>query len=111
MRPDLQAEFEEFDRQNPRIWELIERFCADVLEAGWTKWAISSIFERIRWEIRIVTRSKDEWKLNNNHRAYYARKWLAKHPEHPDFFETRRVRGARKFTWDDDDLSQGDFFT
>ena len=115
-RPDLLAEFEQFDRDNPKIWELIERFCAAVIEAGMKKWSISGIFERIRWEFYVVTKSKDEWKINNNHRAYYARKWLAAHPEYPDFFETRRVRSGPSSNQPDrrgyfDEDGQGNFFT
>ena len=32
-------------------------------------------------------RSHDEFKINNNHTAYYARKWLKQHPEHPKFYD------------------------
>jgi hypothetical protein len=111
IRPDLQAEFQKFDEENPRIWELIVMFCERVIESGKRKWAMSNIFEMIRWEIYIVTRSEEEWKLNNNHRAYYARKWLKLHPEYPGFFETRAVRGEppkTQFRFDED--GQGNFF-
>jgi hypothetical protein len=105
---DLWTEFEKFDKDNPVIWELIQRFCKSVLDAGQTKWSISGIFERIRWEIYVVTKSKDDWKINNNHRAYYARKWLAEHPEYPKFFEIRRVRGSNGHSFGED--GQGNLF-
>jgi hypothetical protein len=90
---DLEIEFEKFDRANPQIWKLFERFCADVIESGRRKLGARVIIERIRWEVYIVTKSEDDFKINDHHTPYYSRKWLKTHPDHPGFFETRKVRG------------------
>jgi hypothetical protein len=39
-----------------------------------------------------IEQGDEEFKLPNNHRAYYARKWLDVHPEHPGFFHTACLR-------------------
>ena len=49
--------------------------------------------ERIRWETAIQT-SDPHLKINNNHRAYYARLWMKRNPEHKGFFRTRVVAGS-----------------
>lgn len=107
---DLIAEFEKFDGENPRLWALFCRFCDQAITAGRRKLGVSLIIERIRWEVFITTKSDDDFKINNNHRAYYARKWLATHPEYPGFFEIRRVRksGWTSPDWDED--GQGNLF-
>lgn len=113
---DLEAAFEEFDRANPRIYELMCRFADQAIAAGRTRIGAQLLFERIRWEVYITT-TDEEFKLNNNHVAYYARKWLREHPDHPDFFVTRRVKGetvgadeSENSNWYFDDDGQGDFF-
>ena len=108
---DLVAEFEKFDAENPKLWLLFCRFCDQAIAVGRRKLGVSLIIERIRWEVFITTTSDDDFKINNNHRAYYARKWLAAHPEYPGFFETRKVRnsGGSPPGWDDD--GQGNLFT
>jgi hypothetical protein len=73
----LEEAFKRFDQENPSIWTLFTRFAYDAANAGYATLSANFIFERIRWETTVVTRSTDEFKLNNNHRAYYARKWNA----------------------------------
>jgi hypothetical protein len=104
----LERAFQEFDEENPRVYELLCRFADEAISVGRTRLGISLLFERIRWEVYIIT-SDDEFKLNNNHRAYYARRWLSEHPQYPEFFATRKVKGEEYgFGFDDD--GQGVFF-
>lgn len=86
----LRERFEDFDAANPHVWDLWLRFSAEAMRAGHRILSASFIAERIRWETTIVTRSEDPFKLNNNHRAYYARKFMDAFPELPGF-RTRRV--------------------
>ena len=102
MSTRLQREFNEFDKANPNVWKLFKRFAFQALQRGYTRFSVSSIYERIRWEVKMTTLSNDDFKINNNHRAYYARKWNAKYPHLAKFFEIRTVRGERN--------GQGDLF-
>jgi hypothetical protein len=48
------------------------------------------ITERIRWELYITTKSDDGFKINNNHRAFYSRKFMNMYPEWDGIFRTRQ---------------------
>lgn len=73
----------------PQIWELFEQFTFASINRGMEHYSSNAIFERIRWHIDIDTKS--EVKLNNNFRAYYARLFHVRHPEHDGFFRNRRL--------------------
>lgn len=77
-----------FDQENPRVYALFIRFSLQALAKGYRKFAAAAIFERIRWEIAIETTEVD-FKLNNNHKAYFARKAMLDYPQLKGFFETR----------------------
>lgn len=85
-----QAEFDEFDRAHPIVWDLFVRFTLEAIHAGAVRFSVDSITERIRWFSLVETRG-GEFKLNNNIRPYFARKWRREFPEYADFFETRKA--------------------
>lgn len=87
----LRAAFEKFHAENPRIYALLCRFADEIAAAGLSSYGVAAVFERIRWHVRVETRG-GEFKLNNNHRSFYARLWLAEHPDRSSFFETRTLR-------------------
>jgi hypothetical protein len=93
IKGQLELEFEAYHAANPHIYQLVERFSQDIINAGHSKFGLSAIWERIRWE-RIVESRDLNFKLPNNHRAYYARMWLRDHPESPGFFRTCRLRSV-----------------
>lgn len=84
-----EQEFLEFDRANPRIRELFERFTFQVIATGRSRYSADAIWQRLRWHVDIETKSPDGFKLNNNYRTYYGRRFMNDHPEHDGFFETR----------------------
>jgi hypothetical protein len=88
----LQKEFEEFHSNNPKVWDLFKMFSFDVIRTGRKHYSVNAIFERIRWHTDIETKSKNSFKLSNNHRAYYARKFNSEFPDHTNFFKTKRLR-------------------
>ena len=75
--------FEEFHRDNPQVWRLWIRFALDMIRAGHDVLSCQLIVERIRWETDVVTRSDDPFKINNNHRPFYARMWNRMFPHLP----------------------------
>lgn len=90
MNPTLKNIWWEFHTQNPHVYELFKQFTFQVIDAGFENYSVNAIFERIRWHTDIETRGSS-FKLNNNHRAYYARLFHHDHPEHDGFFRTRYV--------------------
>ena len=90
----LRNEWYVYHQKNPIVYKLICRFANEAIQAGHAKYGIATIWERIRWEITVNTNDID-FKMPNNHRAYYARLWLKDHPQWPDFFETAELRSER----------------
>jgi hypothetical protein len=88
----LKADFDEFDAVNPHIWGLLVKFSFDAKNAGLEKLGIKFLVERIRWELQVVTKSTDMFKINNNHTAFYARKLMTTYPELEGFFRFRKQR-------------------
>ena len=88
---ELRDRFEKFHADNPHVYKLVKRFTFQAIERGFQHYSIQSIFERIRWHADIET-DDPEFKLNNNHRPYYARLFMEDFPKHEDFFRTREVR-------------------
>lgn len=81
----------EFDERNPDVWEWVVRFAFEAVAAGRARIGIASVWERIRWHVE-VERRENPYALNNNFRAYYARKFQRTYPAHSSLFETRRLR-------------------
>lgn len=54
------------------------------------KFGIGLLTERVRWEFS-VERRDDEFKVNNNHRAYIARELIRRHPRLAKCIVTRTV--------------------
>ena len=84
-----EAEFEEFDRRNPDVWRLFERFTLLAIGSGRAHYSAEAILQRLRWHVDIDTRSADGFKINDHFRTFYARKFIALHRAHARFFETR----------------------
>lgn len=86
-----ETRFERFHRDNPHIYRLFDRFAREVIAKGHRQFAARAIFHRIRWETMVVTTGED-FKINNNYSAAYARRWMQDNPEYEGFFRTRATR-------------------
>ncbi len=92
---NLERKFNQFDAENGHVWLLFLQFADQVRLTGRLVYSVNAIFERMRWHTDIETRSDTEFKLSNNHRAYYARKYMNSHPNRAGFFRTKLVIGER----------------
>ena len=90
MTDTLKRKWWEYHKQNPHVYALVERFTFDVINRRFKNYSINSIFERIRWHTDIETFG-DQFKLNNDHRAYYARFFMHNHPQYNGFFRTKET--------------------
>ena len=89
----LEADFERFDSENPKVWNLFRDFTFDLIDKGHKHCSSDMILHRIRWETKIQTGG--EFKINNNYSPYYARKFERIYPYYKGFFRTRKI-GRRK---------------
>ncbi|MHC4332203.1 MAG: hypothetical protein ACYSUV_00425 [Planctomycetota bacterium] len=94
---DSEQKFLDFHKQNPHIYKLFKRFAFEAVNRGRKRIGSKLIFERMRWEVTVVTSSADEFELNNNYTAYYARKFVQDYPMHGALFAFRKTRGEAIF--------------
>ena len=97
----MEAAFWEFHLENPVIYELFDKFTRQSIAAGRKHFSHVIVVERIRWATMVETIHKDDFKINNNHRAYYARLWMRNNPSYEGFFRTREVMGGRNGGYED----------
>lgn len=85
----LAERFEVFHRDNPHVYRTLVRLAREwVNTTGRRKLGISMLFERARWDLAIQTNA-DDFRLNNSHRAFYARLIAAQERDLADLFELR----------------------
>ncbi len=89
-RDELARQFRRYHRDHPEVYDLVKRFTFDRIHKGFKNYSINSIFERIRWETATPKYGVREFKLSNNHRAFYARLFMKDFPQYGEFFRLRR---------------------
>lgn len=88
----LKRKMWEYHLENPHVWDLFQKYAFEAINTGREHYSVNAIFERIRWHNDIETKSEDGFKISNNHRAYYARFFHKKYPQHDGFFRVKQLR-------------------
>lgn len=86
---DLQQQFDDYHGANPEVYELFKQFAFSAISTGRQVFSVATIIERIRWEANVMIDRTDEFKINNNHKPFYARKFMEDYPEYAGFFRIR----------------------
>ena len=86
--------FLQYDAENPEIWSEFEARALELIRHGRTHYSAYAIMEVIRHHT--IINGNDEFKVNNNYRSGYARKFAAKYPKYRRFFELRENRRAAR---------------
>ena len=109
---EMAEQCQAFHDEHPEVWRLFVKFTNNVIAAGFKNYSANAVFERIRWEKDVVgtrpfkTMSGDvsfaegsvrkPFKLNNNYRAYYARRFHKMYPQYDGFFRTREQKSKKE---------------
>lgn len=89
--PTMAERFEAFHAGNPHIYDILVRLARQwIRQTGRRRLGIAALWERMRWELSVSTTDETP-KLNNDHKAFYARLIMAQEPDLADLFETRRA--------------------
>lgn len=88
--------FRAFHKANPQVWDLFQQFTNELIAQGYKRYSVDAVLHRVRWEVAIKTRGDEGVKLNNDFTPYYARMWLATHPQWPNFFELRARKSLQR---------------
>lgn len=83
----------EFHRLNPKVYDLLVFYARQARDAGRRRVGIELLWNRMRWDFMVQTERTDEFKLNQNLKAWYARRILQLEPDLEGIFELRRRRG------------------
>jgi len=86
----LYEKFLAFHEANPKVYQRLYELSMQMKARGHKKIGIAMLFERMRWEWYEKTTDVSGYKLNNNHKAYYAR-LLMESPELVGFFDVRSI--------------------
>lgn len=94
----LEAQFLRFDRQNPHVYRLLVRLAREwVRSTGGKSLGIKALYERARWEVGITTDGDDDYTLNNNYTAFYARKIMENEPDLRGLFALRKQKRKHQY--------------
>jgi len=85
-----------FHKKHPEVWDLFVQFTNEMIRRGFKNYSVNAIFERIRWEKDAGGNGVESFKLNNNYRALYARRFMKMYPEYEGFFRTREQPSSTK---------------
>lgn len=106
---EIQEKWWGFHYAHPEVWRLFEKFTFDRIERGFKHYSAKGVFERIRWETAQAEVGANEFKLNNNYSAFYARLFMEIHPEHDGFFRTRVQTSTADYAIHRPELTPRDF--
>ena len=84
----FEDDFLKYHRENPQIYEAFKQFTTKAIERGHKNWSAEAIFNVMRWETGIE--GNDEFKINNNYKALYARLFMRDYPKYAGFFRIRK---------------------
>ena len=89
----IEDRFLAFHHTNPQVYsELVSQ--ARILKSSGCRCAsIALLYERLRWLHFIATKGEEEFKLNNDFRALYARLIMDQETDLDGFFKTRKRAG------------------
>lgn len=94
--PDpIDQAFVEFHHANPHVYRTLVGLAREWKAAGHDRCSMNMLFELVRWDEGIRTKSADGVKLNNNFRSRYARLISANEADLAHLFETRALASER----------------
>jgi len=95
-RGTIRDAFDEFHQRHPEVLEQLRRRALRAQRRGYQP-GIAALFEVLRWGHGMArVTGADEFKLNNNFKAHYARLLMQTTPELSGFFELRQARSFPK---------------
>lgn len=94
MSAELEQGFRDFHGANPHVYVRLVELARQLRERGHRRVGMKMLFEVLRWEHALRT-TGDDFRLNNNYTAYYARLVMEREPDLDGIFETRELRTGR----------------
>ena len=87
--------FRTYHQLHPEIFQLFAKYAYEMRKTGRKRYSAKTIMERIRWHCDVSNPGED-WSINNDWTAMYARLLVHKIPEFEGFFEFRTCKGLKR---------------
>lgn len=91
----VESRYARFISSNPWVLDELCRLALNRKQRGFKTYGIASLVERLRWDHERPTKG-DDWKINNDYRAWLARDVMEREPRLAGFFRTRRSAADRE---------------
>lgn len=85
-----------FHKKHPEVWRMFTELAFEAIRVGFKSYSAAQIFEVIRHMKNMGGDGVTYFKLNNNYRAFYARAFHKKFPQHEGFFRTRKQTSSEQ---------------
>lgn len=85
--------FAVFHEANPHVAALLAEMALALKAQGRTRYGIKALIEALRFQYNVQT-TGDDFKINNDFTAHYARLLMREYPALAGFFETREIRAS-----------------
>lgn len=95
MDQDLKQKWWTWHKANPEVFEAFEIIAFDLIKQGHKHYSSDAILHIVRFNLNKAKGPEDQYKINNNYSAYYARLFMHYHPRYNDFFETRQTHDTK----------------
>ena len=94
---ELQEQANQFHQDHPEVWDKFLEFTFDRINKGYKNYSVYTVMERIRWDLSNVGGNGIvEFKINNNIRPFYARRFMKMWPKYEGFFRVREQKSASR---------------
>ncbi len=84
------TKFPDYHKENPNIYEAFKKYTFKSIDKGLNNYSAEAIFNIIRWFTK--ESGNDEFKVNNNYKAFYSRMFMNEFPEYKGYFRTRKSK-------------------
>jgi hypothetical protein len=88
---DIDRKFCQYDLENPHIWEAFKELTLTLIDRGFEKISAELVYNQIRW-LMYIQHGNDGFKINNNFKPFYARKFARIYPQHNGIFAFRKSK-------------------
>lgn len=88
---ETESRFQTYLAENPQVWEAFVKFTSEAIRAGHKRLSAEMIVNRIRWET-MISEKNSTFKINNDFKPFFARKFMLEYPIYDGFFELRKSR-------------------
>lgn len=87
---ELRERCQAYHEQHPEVWSLFVKFSFDLVNRGFKNYSVSGVFDRIRWESGAGEDGVCKFKISNDYKPFYARRFNRMYPGANNFYRMRK---------------------